>query len=288
MSIETARSIGDDAVAAMDGEIQALMKRASKRIAAEAATLDTLPNGRIRPTAANIQQVNAILDRVRATLFDDQYLNAVAAYLEGMTAVSAEVTGALSSLGADPALMEAMAKRAKQNAAAALLSPDSFRDLFASVSSQLVNGIATAAEVAAVADGIAEAVDTSGIDRAVKSQLDSAPAAMQRAQTAAASEQAGIVFYRFQGRPIKTTRPWCLAREGKVWHVEEIREWGRQAAAGKGWDGMIDGTNEQTIFTYLGGWYGDRAACRHVLIPVLPSRVPPEDMARMRAKGLVD
>lgn len=288
MSIETARSIGDDAVAAMDVEIKALMRRASARIAAETALLDIAPNGTIRATAANIQQVNAILDRVRATLFDDQYLNAVAEYLEGMTAVSAEVTGTLASLGADPELMEALSKRAKQAAANALLSPASFRDLLSSVSSQLINGIATAAEVAAVSEGIAEAVDTSGIDRAVKSQIDSAPAAMQRAQTAAASEQAGIVFYRFQGRPIKTTRPWCLAREGKVWHVEEIREWGRQAAEGRGWDGMIDGTNEQTIFTYLGGWYGDRAACRHVLVPVLPSRVPAEDMARMRAKGLVD
>jgi hypothetical protein len=287
MSIETARSIGDDAVAAMDKEIAALMKRASRRIASEVALLDTGPDGRIRATAANVRQVNTILDRVRATLFDDQYLEAVAKYLEGMTAVSAEVSGTLSALGASEELMSAMARQAKAQAATALLSPDSFRELFASVSSQFINGIATGAEASAVSAGLLEVVDTAGIDRAVKSQLDSAPAAMQRAQTAAASEQAGIVFYRFQGRPIKTTRPWCLAREGKVWHIEEIREWGRQAAAGNGWDGMVEGTNEQTIMTYLGGWYGDRAACRHVLVPVLPSRVPPEDMARMRARGLV-
>lgn len=124
------------------------------------------------------------------------------------------------------------------------------------------------------------------MDPAISTQVLSAPSAMQRAQTAAVSEKAGIVFYRFQGRPIKTTRPWCLAREGKVWHIEEIREWGRQAAAGQGWDGMVEGTDEQTIMTYLGGWYGNRSACRHVLVPVLPSRVPTEDMERMRAKGL--
>lgn len=126
------------------------------------------------------------------------------------------------------------------------------------------------------------------IDNIILTQVKSAPTAMQRAQTAAASEKAGIVFYRFQGRPIPTTRPWCLAREGHVFHIEEIREWGRQAAAGVGWDGMVEGTNEQTIMTYLGGWYGNRSACRHVLIPVLPSRVPAEDMARIRAKGLLD
>ena len=288
MSIEAARGIGDEAATAMDAAVQALMKRASARIAAEVATLDTDASGRIRPTAANIQRVNAILDRVSATLFDDQYIAAVTRYLEGLTTVSGTVSDTLRSLGASDDLLNAIARRTKVGAASQLLSPTSFRDLLTSVSSQLINGIVTAAEASAVLQGITEVVDTSGIDRAVKSQIDSAPAAMQRAQTAAASEQAGIVFYRFQGRPIKTTRPWCLEREGKVWHVEEIREWGREAAAGKGWDGMIDGTNEQTIFTYLGGWYGDRAACRHILLPILPSRVPPDDMARMRAKGLVD
>jgi hypothetical protein len=288
MSIEAARGIGDEAATAMDAAVHALMKRASARIAAEVATLDTDASGRIRPTAANIQRINTILDRVALTLFDDKYMAEVAKYLKGLNTVSGTVADTLRSLGADDTVMDAIAKRAKAGAATQLLSTSSYRDLFGSVSSQLINGIATAAEASAVLQGIAEVVDTSGIDRAVKSQIDSAPAAMQRAQTAAASEQAGIVFYRFQGRPIATTRPWCLAREGKVWHVEEIREWGREAAAGKGWDGMIDGTNEQTIFTYLGGWYGDRAACRHVLVPVLPSRVPPDDMARMRAKGLVD
>jgi hypothetical protein len=288
MSIELARGIGDEAATAMDAAVQALMKRASARIAAEVATLDTDALGRIRPTAANVQRVNAILDRVALTLFDDKYMAEVAKYLKGLNTVSGTVADTMRSLGADDTVMNAIAKRAKAGAATQLLSTSSYRDLFGSVSSQLINGIVTAAEASAVLQGIAEVVDTSGIDRAVKSQIDSAPAAMQRAQTAAASEQAGIVFYRFQGRPIATTRPWCLAREGKVWHVEEIREWGREAAAGKGWDGMIEGTNEQTIFTYLGGWYGDRAACRHILLPVLPSRVPPDDMARMRAKGLVD
>lgn len=288
MSIEAARGIGDDAAAAMDEAVAALMKRASSRIAAEVAMLDLLPDGRIKPTAQNIQRISDILDRASARLFDDKYLEAVSRYLKGMNAVSGEVASTLKSLGADEAVLTAIARRAKIDAATTLLSPSSFRDLMGSVSAQLINGVVTGAEASLVSEGIVEAVGASGIDSAAKSQVDSAPAAMQRAQTAAASEQAGIVFYRFQGRPIATTRPWCLAREGRVWHVEEVRQWGRDAAAGRGWDGMVEGTNEQTIFTYLGGWYGNRSACRHVLVPVLPSRIPPDDMARMRAKGLVD
>lgn len=287
MSIEAARGIGDEAAASMDAAVAALMKRAAARIAAQVSTLDISPDGKLQPTAANIQRINAILDRTAAELFDDKYLEAVSRYLSGMNSVSREVAGALKNLGADDVMLSAIARKAKRDAAVTLLSPTSFRDAIGSLSSQLTNGVATGAEAALVAAGIQGAVSASGIDRAAKSLIDSAPAAMQRAQTAAASEQAGIVFYRFQGRPIATTRPWCLAREGHVWHVEEIREWGRQAAAGNGWDGMIAGTNEQTIFTYLGGWYGDRAACRHVLVPVLQSRVPAEDWERMKRKGLV-
>jgi len=287
MSIETARGIGDEAAVAINEAVARLMKRASARASAEIAGLDVGPDGRIRPTAANIQRVNAILDRVSASLFDDQYLKDVAKYLKSLNAVSGAVSGTLKNLGADEEIMNAIARRTKAGAAQMLLSPSSFRDALGSTASQIINGIVTGAEVAAVVEGVAVAVADSGLDSGVKSQVDSAPAAMQRAQTAAASEQAGIVFYRFQGRPIPTTRPWCREREGHVWHVEEIREWGRKAAAGNGWDGMVEGTNEQTIFTYLGGWYGNRSACRHVLVPVLPSRVPPEDMARMRAKGLV-
>ena len=194
MTIEEARGIGDNAATAMDEAIAALMKRASARIALEAATLDTDASGRIKPTAANINRINAILDRVSATLFDDQYLAAVERYTNGLNKVSATVTDALKSLGANDTLMNAIAKRAKLDAATALLSPSSFRDLLGSVSAQLINGIVTGAEASAVSQGLAAAVDASGIDRAAKSQVDSAPAAMQRAQTAAASEQAGICF----------------------------------------------------------------------------------------------
>jgi hypothetical protein len=50
---------------------------------------------------------------------------------------------------------------------------------------------------------------------------------------------------------------------------------------------MVEGTNEQTIFVHLGGWFGERNSCRHLLIPQLQFAVPEEDLARMREKGLL-
>lgn len=288
MSIEMARGIGDDAISAMNDEIKELMARAAIRASAEVHVLDVGADGRISPTRGNILKINVILDKIGASLFDEQYVDAVADYLEGLDEVSGAVSKTLRNLGADDELMSSILDRSKAAAISLLLDRSSFRDLFGSIAAQLTNGIIVAARASDIVDAVRVVVRDSGIDAGAKSQADSIPAAMQRAQTAAASEQAGIMFYRFQGRSIPTTRPWCLEREGHVFHVEEIREWGRMAAAGRGWDGMIEGTNEQTIFTYLGGWYGNRAACRHVLIPVLPSRIPVDDMNRMRAAGLID
>jgi hypothetical protein len=118
--------------------------------------------------------------------------------------------------------------------------------------------------------------------------VESAPLMLQRTATAAVAEQVQAEFFLYQGRPIKTTREFCAEREGKYWHREEIKQWGRDAAAGDGWDGMVEGTNEQTIFLHLGGWYGARNSCRHVLLPVPRLQVAQEDLDRMREKGLID
>lgn len=287
MSIEGARGIGDRAVDAMGAAIERLMQRAGPRISANVANLDTGADGMLAASPSNISRINSIMDGVRASLFDSDYVRDVTTFLEGIDKTSEAISAALVEIGGDAGVLRAFAQNAKTNAASVLLSLDSFKDLLGSISTQLSNGIATGARSEDVARGVLSAVKSSGMDRGDWSLASSIPSAMQRAQTAAVSEAAGVVFYLFQGKPIKTTRPWCLQKEGRVFHIEEIRQWGREAEAGRGWDGMVDGTNEQTIFTYLGGWYGSKAACRHVLVPVLLSRASEEDIKRMQAAGLI-
>ena len=54
------------------------------------------------------------------------------------------------------------------------------------------------------------------------------------------------------------SRPFCVARDGKVFDEGTIRSWGRLGD----WKGKIPGTDEATIFIYLGGY-----RCRHWLVP---------------------
>jgi hypothetical protein len=159
MSIETARGIGDEAADAMDRAVAALMKRAAPRFAAQVPMLDVGPDGRVLPTTDNVNRVNAILDNMRSSLFDDEYLAAVADYIDGLNQVSTTVSAALRELGADEDLMNTIAKRSKLAVASALLDPSSFRDLFGAISSQLINGIATAASITAVSDGVRQVTE---------------------------------------------------------------------------------------------------------------------------------
>jgi hypothetical protein len=288
MDIEGARSRGDDAARRLTAALEALTARAAARLAAVAGVLATDANGRVIQSADNVRRISAAINEASRTLFDDQYISDIADYMEGLNDVSSAVSSSFRSFGVDDAMLGEIAKRTKASMLHDLTSPLSFRRLLGAVADQMTMAVVTGSKVSALTAGIRKAVDTTGVDASVKQAAESAPAMMQRAQTAAAAESAGIVFYRFQGRPIKTTRPWCREREGRVWHIEEIREWGRKAAAGDGWDGMVDGTNEQTIFTFLGGWYGDRNTCRHVLVPVLRARVPREDLDRMIALGLIE
>ena len=56
-------------------------------------------------------------------------------------------------------------------------------------------------------------------------------------------ESLGIKKYLYAGGLINDSRPFCVARDGKVFTREEVRSWGRLGD----WRGKIVGTNESTI-----------------------------------------
>lgn len=81
-------------------------------------------------------------------------------------------------------------------------------------------------------------------------------------------------FYRFTGKRLTGSRCFCVLRKGKIFHEEEIREWGRNpglwfACGGLGKPGgMMPDTNEETIWVNLGGY-----ECVDYLIPIPQSLV---------------
>lgn len=267
--------------------LAALARRLGPRVTKAIAELDT-EGGRLVRSPQNIQAVARLLTDLRATMLDGEYIEAVADFVNEFDTVAFDVREALQDLGeVDPALTDAIAREFKTITAEQMVSTGAFaRTLTAPLADMLIGGVAGNVAVRALlgrADDIVE-----GITGTMDQITAGASKQLERTLTVAVADQLGVQFFRYQGRPIKTTREFCRDREGHVWHRKEIEQWGRDAAAGNGWAGMVPGTNEATIFTYLGGYYGGRQSCRHTLVPVAWIDVPGVDRDRMVKKGLVD
>lgn len=267
--------------------IDALKGRVSKRVAAIIAQLDTT-GGQLATTTVNIGLVSDLLAEMQSTMLDDEFIQAVADYLAGFDAIGVDAIAAMADFGEiDPDITDAITEEFKRINATELLTPTTYsQSVFTPIANDLLLGIATGAAIDTVIDAATSRVDS--LSDPIDALIGGSEITLQRTLTTTIAEQVGVEFFYFQGRPIASTRDWCREREGHAWHIEEIRKWGRDAASGADtWAGMVEGTDETSIFVHVGGYYGKRLTCRHVLVPVDIMDVPPEDLARMKGKGLV-
>jgi hypothetical protein len=289
MSILTARDTGETAAERLLAALEAFAPRLSARLQRIAAGIETV-GGQVVTSPDNLANVAALVAAMRGEFVDDELVEAITAYVESFDIITQDVLEAFGDFrDLDPEIATALDRAFKAQTVASLLSPETYEtSLWNTIANGMIYAVAVGAPVRDMLGSVSNIVESGAVTQATATIVESAPMALQRTATAAVAEQVGAEFFLYQGRPIKTTREFCAEREGKYWHREEIKEWGRQAAAGNGWDGMVEGTNEQTIFIHLGGWYGPRNSCRHVLVPVPRVRVAAEDLDRMRKKGLVE
>jgi len=267
--------------------IEALKGRVSQRIASIISQLDTT-GGQLATTTENIALVSDLLAEMQGSMLDDEFIVAVADYLAGFDAIGVDAIAAMEDFGEiDPDITDAIIEEFKRINATELLTPTTYsQSVFTPIANDLLLGIATGAAIDTVIDAAVGRVES--LSDPIDALIGGSEITLQRTLTTTIAEQVGVEFFYFQGRPIASTRDWCREREGHAWHIEEIRKWGRDAASGADtWAGMVEGTDETSIFVHVGGYYGKRLTCRHVLVPVDIMDVPPEDLARMRKKGLV-
>lgn len=280
--------------AALVKELEALQNRLALKLSTLLGQLET-DGGTITASASNIAKIDQIVRLLKEGFADERWTKAVAKYLGAFDGIEGALKDYMAAFGPLPDdLLTAIKRQFKASTAAYLTTADSFAaELWNPLSNQLLGSVATGQDLSSAIDGAQTAVvgapDAKGaLVAAVEGPVATATTAFQRSATQSASDAVGSEFFKYQGRSIDTTRAFCKARAGKFFHRKEIEEWGRRAASGDGWEGMFEGTNETNIFVHLGGYYGKRSACRHVLVPVPRRDVPSEDLDRMRDKGLIE
>lgn len=245
--------------------------------------------GKIESTEANVNRVSEIMAILKGQLADDKWLEAVGEYVDSFDIMEGDIVGYTETLGSvDRSLITALKRHYKVVVAEFLTDPQSFaKDVFNPVQQNIITSISTNAPLKELNDStrtILKGTDekAGAIVETGKPMAETSATLYERSATSKIADELGIEIYFYQGRNIDTTRPFCKARAGHAWHLKEIQEW-----ASEDWAGKIDGTDKQTIFVYLGGWFGNKKACRHALIPISGKDAPKEDLNRMRDKGLI-
>lgn len=118
------------------------------------------------------------------------------------------------------------------------------------------------------------------LERYAKQIATDAFADSDRAYTNQVGLELDAEFGLYSGGLISDSRVFCVNRNGKFWHRNQVMEWGEgklvdsgrakgKETAGSDWQGKRTNTNGSTIFAFLGGF-----GCLHSFMPVSTFVVP--------------
>lgn len=244
--------------------------------------LDT-KDGLIQATKKNVRLVGEITEQLRIALGRSSYVDAVGLFIQDFTK-SSLLTDEIASrveTAFNPSEIQKDLLKISQSATIDLLLGDAaFNRLKQPFLQVLTTAIASRATFKETVDSLRVTVegdkDTDGRllanVKAVAATSLSVADATYSTQTA---QSINAQWFKYVGRPIKTTRSFCEERANNYYHIKEIQAWGELT-----WNGQIEDTNSTTIFNYRGGWN-----CRHIIQFVSIKRVPQSVIQRNIANG---
>lgn len=271
----------------LEADLKDLQSRMALLLSAQVSTLSTR-DGALLPDQGNVVRAIGLIEQAKGMLRQRAWTDAVTRYINSFDTLHDAVVGYAGTQGnVSATMLDAIRIQYKQTTARYLTSADTFNDrLWSPLVDQMVASVATGVDLKQAIENVQQVIvpdDVVGpLERIARAATENAQVIYKRASLKAAADEIGAQFYLYQGKNISTTRPFCKQRAGHVWHRKEIEEW-----ASEEWSGKTEGTNAETIFIYVGGYYGTERSCRHVLVPVPLRDVPREDLERMRANGLV-
>lgn len=274
--------------------MEANQARLSRRLVELLATLD-VQGGYLVQSPENLQRLAAITAELQAGFADAAFTRAASDYVASFGSIDEGVRSYVATLGLGVATGPALQTLQQQFAAITfgyLTTGSNYATaLFIPLAREVGGYIATGSryrDLVTAAQGIV--LGGEGLGRSegallgyAKTTVNDLATTYERTALKLASDEVGAEFYLYQGSEIDTTRPFCEDRADRYFHKKEVAKWGADAANGRGWEGMIKGTNASNVWQYLGGYN-----CRHVLVPVARRDVPRLELERMIAAKLID
>jgi len=273
--------------------VERLQRRIFTRIVDLIGQLDT-EAGSVKMTEANLLKVEMINSELRQVLNGREYTSAVREFV-GEFEVQKTVNDkyfkkAFASEFKQVGIANQLVKNSQRSALELLSGAPADQNFITPIRAQLEQAVSSGASLSNTIKGIRELVegneDVDGRLLRYSKQVSSDSFSLSdRAYTNAVSEDLELEWFRYSGGLVKDSRCFCDERNGNYYHYKEIEAWGRMQDLGEcniggGWAGMMQGTNESTIFIVSGGYN-----CKHSIMPVSIGIVPRDVIDRNMANG---
>lgn len=283
----------EDIPEAFQSSVEKLQRKIYNRITELIGELETI-DGKIVMSEANLLRVQNINDELKRVLNSREYIEAVRKFTDEFDTQKAlndrYLKKAFGSDFTEVGIANQLVKNSKNNAFELLAGAQAEQNFIAPIRTQLENAVASGASFKDTISGIRESVEgteeTDGrLLRYSKQVTWDAFAVSDRSYTNAVADDLEVEWFRYSGGLVKDSRCFCEERDKQYFHYKEVEAWGRmedlgQCNTGDGWQGMMVGTNESTIFIVAGGYN-----CKHTISPVSITIVPRDVILRNIANG---
>jgi len=227
------------------------------------ATLDT-QGGRLVASPENLARIEEIIDGMGGFLFNEEseYLATLQDFLAAQ-GTAAALADEYLNVTRTPKWSAVL--RSQQFKTAKIFDKEKIAaELGTLIRNEITNLVASQAPVADASiflkDFILGTDELEGrLTRYAKTWALTSYASAERQYVFTVAVDTGVEKWLYAGGVVKDTRDFCMERVGQTFTTEEVKAW-----AALDWSGKMAGTDENTIFTALGGWN-----CRHTLMPVI-------------------
>ena len=242
----------------------------------------------------NLLELENLINRLSQIIREGGFSKGVTSYLKEFDASARNtldfLKGSFGEIGSLDKARNVLINNKKQTAQ--ILTGTGLDPVMNNIKSQVNNslaGMASKQEITELLTGMLVSNDErlSLFTRHISQNAFDRIAFSDRSFTQVINENIEGQFWLYFGGSSKDTRAFCLERNGKFWHTNEIQQWGvgkKQAPlklpSNGTWQGRIPSTNSGNIFVNLGGFN-----CQHSLMPVSVFDVPKDTLQRNISSG---
>ena len=275
----------------LEKSIPSIEKAIFDNLTIEMSKLETV-NGNIKTSVNNLKQVQKVKNSLNNIILNDDYKKDVETYLDSFNQTKSLLDDYFATIVSDfngkGELFKAILTNSVDITTESLLGAGVSNDIINPISDYLSKSVTSGSNITElIADLKVKIIgDSDNLGYLLKNVKQIATDSLNQYSAnyiQTVSNDLGLVWFKYLGSNRKTSRCFCIEREGNYYHLSEVRKWGEtpslwhscKTKSHKG-GGRIDGTNANTIFTYRGGWQ-----CNHQILPVSEKNVPKNVLNRI-------